>query len=86
MKRLVISFFLILTAFLFFVVLYNKNKIKEYSKTYSYFNGINIKVYTNKNIKNIFSEIEQILKKYELLTSKILNLLTNINIIVYNKF
>lgn len=86
MKRLVISFFLILTAFLFFVVLYNKNKIKEYSKTYSYFNGINIKVYTNKNIKNIFSEIEQILKKYELLTSRTLKYKNNIYSINKNEY
>ena len=86
MKRLVISFFLIITAFLFFVILYNKNKIKEYSKTYSYFGGINIKVYTNKNIKNIYNEIEQTLKKYELLTSRTLKNENNIFSINENKY
>lgn len=61
MKKIVISFFLVLVIFIF---LYNKNKIKEYSFNYNYFDGINIRIYTN-NKKNIESEIKDILKEYE---------------------
>lgn len=65
MKRLIISFFLIIFIGLFFFLLYNQNKIKEYEKTYSYFEGINIKLYTNKNCNKIFDKIEDILINYD---------------------
>lgn len=65
MKRLVISFFLIMTSFLFFIFLYNKNKLKEYSVTYSVFNGINIRIYTSKKPNKLFDELEYILKNYD---------------------
>ncbi len=65
MKRLIISFFLIILIILFFFLLYNHNKIKEYEKNYSYFGGINIKIYTNKNCNKIFNEIENILENYD---------------------
>ena len=65
MKRLVISFFLIMTSFLFFIFLYNKNKLKEYSKTYSDFNGINLRVYTSNKPNKLFDELEYILKHYD---------------------
>lgn len=65
MKRLIISFFLIVIIFLGFILLYNKNKIKENSIYFDYFDGVNIKIYTNKNTDSIFENIEEILKKYE---------------------
>ena len=64
MKRLVISFFLIMTFFLFFIFLYNKNKLKEYSATYSNFNGINIRIYTSKKPNKLFDELEYILSQF----------------------
>lgn len=65
MRRLVISFFLVFIAGLFFLFLYNHNKIKEYEKSYTYFDGINIKLYTNRNCDKIFEQIDNIFKNYE---------------------
>ncbi len=66
MKRLGISFLIIITFVIFFIFLYNHNKLKEYSITYNDFDGINIRVYTSKYNKELFDQIEEIIKNYDL--------------------
>lgn len=64
LNKMIYIILLIMIIFLSFFIIKDKFIYKDYIKEYNYFNKIEIiKIYTNKNPKKIFYEIDKILKE-----------------------
>lgn len=63
-KRNYIILFIIIILIIF-IIFNMTNKVKEHMKSFYYFNEtITIKIYSSKNMDNIFNQIDKIYKKY----------------------